>query len=43
MSEKSGIEGPEVNQTETFRLDLLGHGKPMSKLEEENEMSKMVL
>lgn len=42
MSEESGIEGPEANQIETFTLDLLGHGKPTSKLEEENEMLKMV-
>lgn len=34
----------EVNQIETFRLDLLGHGKPMSKLEQKKlKMFKMVL
>lgn len=43
MSEESGIEGPKVNQIETLKLDLLGHGKPTLKLEEENKMLKMVL
>lgn len=33
-----------VNQIETFRLELLGHGKPMSKLEQKKiEMFKMIL